>query len=147
MSSSTQIVIASGIHIRSPVMRYFFIARRLLPGGVPRYGRTSAPLPMASDFDSDLLSDFLSGFVSDFASGFVSVFVSLLSVPPLFAAGLAPLFLKSVAYQPLPFNWNPAALSILENVCLPHSGQSVRIGSLSFCRYSFWNPQEEQRYS
>src|SRR6266568_1747285 len=135
MSSSTQIVIASGIHIRSPVMRYFFIARRLLPGGVPRYGRTSAPLPMASDFDSDLLSDFLSGFVSDFASGFVSdfapafasVFVSLLSVPPLFAAGLAPLFLKSVAYQPLPFNWNPAALSI--------------------CRYSFWNPQEEQRYS
>src|SRR6266568_3967257 len=143
MRSSTQIVIASGIHIRSPVMRYFFIARRLLPGGVPRYGRTSAPLPMASDFDSDLLSDFLSGFVSDFLSGFVSdfasgfvsdfapafasVFVSLLSVPPLFAAGLAPLFLKSVAYQPLPFNWNPAALSI--------------------CRYSFWNPQEEQRYS
>src|SRR6266480_7338938 len=140
-------------------MRYFFIARRPLLGGVPRYVRTPAPLPTASDFDSDLLSDFLSGFVSDFApvfasgfaSGFASacasVFVSILSVPPVFAAGLAPLFLKSVAYQPLPFSWNPAALSILENVCLPHSGQSVRTGSLSFCRYSFWNPQEEQRYS
>jgi hypothetical protein len=64
-----------------------------------------------------------------------------------FAAGFAPLFLKSVAYQPLPFNWNPAALSILQNVCLPHSGQTVRTGSLSFRRYSFWNPQDEQRYS
>ncbi len=73
--------------------------------------------------------------------------MSLLSVPPVFAAGLTPLFLKSVAYQPLPFSWNPAALSILENVCRPHSGQTLRAGSLSFRRYSFWNPQEEQRYS
>src|SRR6266704_5358801 len=115
ISSSTQIVIASGIQIRSPVMRYFFIGRHPPLGGVPRYGRTSAPLPTASDFDSDLLSDFLSGFVSDFlsgfvsdfASGFVSDFASPLSLPPEavvllasgFAAGLAPLFLKSVAYQ------------------------------------------------
>src|SRR5713101_9305877 len=119
---------ASGIQMSNPVMRVFFIERRLLPCGVPRYGRTSAPLPTDSDFDSDLLSDFLSGFasgfVSDFASGLVSDFASPLSLPPEavalltsgFAAGLAPLFLKSVAYQPLPFNWNPAALSILENV-------------------------------
>src|SRR5205807_514091 len=126
ISSSTQIVIASGIQIRSPVMRYFFIRRRPPLGGVARYGRTSAPLPTVSDFDSDLLSVFLSGFasgfvsgfVSGFASGFVSDFVPLLSLPPVvvallasgLAAGFAPLFLKSVAYQPLPFNWNPAAL-------------------------------------
>ena len=29
-----------------------------------------------------------------------------------FSAGLEPLFLKSVAYQPEPFNWNPAAVNI-----------------------------------
>src|ERR1700716_2047318 len=140
-------------------MRYFFIGRRALLGGVPRYGRTSAPLPTVSDFDSDLLSGFapglVSGFVSDLVSVFASGFASLLSLAPeavvllasAFAAGFAPLFLKSVAYQPLPFNWNPAALSILQNVCLPHSGQTVRTRALSFRRYSFWNPQDEQRYS
>src|SRR3979490_466220 len=144
-------------------MRYFFIGRRPLLGGVPRFGRTFAPLPTVSDFDSDLLSGFapgfvsglVSGLVSDLVSDFASGFASPLSLAPWaggcwasgFAAGFAPLFLKSVAYQPLPFNWNPAALSILENVCLPHFGHWVRIGSLSFCRYSFWKAQEEQRYS
>ena len=98
-----------------------------------------------SDFASGFVSDFVSGFVSDFASGFASVFASLLPLSPLFAAGFG--FLKSVAYHPLPFKWNPAAVSILEKVCLSHSGQSVITGSLIFFRYYFWNPQDVQRYS
>src|SRR5260221_12355559 len=127
-------------------MRYFFIGRRRLPGGVPRYGRTSAPLPTVSDFDSDFfsgfVSDFVPGLVSDLVSDFASGLASPLSLPPEavvllasgFSAGFGPLFLKSVAYQPLPFNRNPAALSIFENVSLPHSGQSVRTRSRSFLR-------------
>ena len=34
------------------------------------------------------------------------------TAPSAFSAGLEPLFLKSVAYQPDPFNWKPAAVSI-----------------------------------
>src|SRR5258706_7038922 len=123
ISSSTQRVIASGIQMRSPVMRYFFIGRRALPGGVPRYGRTSAPLLMAADFDSVLLSDLPPDWASDFASGFVlplslasdvvvlslasGAVVLLWSLPPAvagllasaFAGGFAPPLLKAVAYQ------------------------------------------------
>ena len=57
----------------------------------------------------------------DLTSCFDSVFL---------LAGAAPLFLKSVAYQPPPFNWKPAAVTILLNVAFLHSGQSVSIGSL-----------------
>jgi hypothetical protein len=63
------------------------------------------------------------------------------------AAGLDPLCLKSVAYQPEPLSWNPAAVSCFLNVALPHSGQVVSTGSLTFCRYSFWNPHAPHRYS
>src|SRR5687767_8008984 len=49
------------------------------------------------------------------------------------AVGFAPLFLKSVAYQPFPFNWNPAALTCFSKVGLPHFGHSVSLGSLTFC--------------
>src|SRR5712692_7154796 len=146
--SSTQIVIASGIQMRSPVMRYFFIGPRSGERPQSRSGLYEpAPLPAASDFDSVLPSVLLSAFAADFPSGldsdFPSDFVSpLLSV---FAAGFG--FLKSVAYQPEPFSWNPAAVSILENVFFPHSEQTVFTGSVTFCRYSFWNAQDEQRYS
>src|SRR3990172_9093656 len=61
--------------------------------------------------------------------------------------GLAPLPLKSLAYQPEPLSWKPAAVSIFWNDALPHSGQEDSNGSLTFRRYSFWNPQDEQRYS
>jgi hypothetical protein len=44
--------------------------------------------------------------------------------------------LKSVAYQPEPLSWKPAAVSCLENVGLPHSGQSVSGASAIFCKTS-----------
>ena len=78
---------------------------------------------MASLFDSGLSSDF---FSSDFFSS------------DFFSAGLELLFLKSVAYQPLPFNWNPAALRSFWKVGLRHTGHSVSGGSVTRCRNSSW---------
>jgi hypothetical protein len=63
------------------------------------------------------------------------------------AAGLEPLFLKSVAYQPLPFSWKPAAVTIFEKDCAPHFVHTVSGASLTFCRNSCWWPQAAQRYS
>ena len=54
---------------------------------------------------------------------------------------------KSVTYQPLPFNWKPAAESILLNVLLPHEGHSVNGAALIFCRNSLRNPQSLHSYS
>jgi len=157
-------------------MRYFFIERRS-PGGVFHCSVQDLAGPeglasdfvlvsgllsdfvsgFVSDFESDFVSDFESDFISDFASDFVSDFASdfesdlesdfasPLSLPASCAAGFG--FLKSVAYHPLPFKWNPAEVSIFRNDSLPHSGHAVSAGSLSFRRYSFWNPQDEQRYS
>ncbi len=62
------------------------------------------------------------------------------------ASGLAGEPLKSLAYQPLPLSWKPAAVSNLFNDSLPHSGQVVSGASLIFRRNSFWNPQALQRY-
>jgi hypothetical protein len=104
-------------------------------------------------FDSPLESDFESDFASDFESPCESPFVSVagLSEPDdaelAFDAGFAPLFLKSVAYQPLPFNWKPAAVTIFEKVGLPHFVHTVRGASLTFSRNSCWWPQLPQRYS
>ncbi len=42
--------------------------------------------------------------------------------------------LKSVAYQPLPFNWKPAAVKALPKALLPHAGQVSMGASLIFCR-------------
>ena len=47
---------------------------------------------------------FVSDFDSVFASVFVSVFASDFASPLASTAGFAPLPLKSVAYQPLPFS-------------------------------------------
>jgi hypothetical protein len=55
--------------------------------------------------------------------------------------------LKSVAYQPEPFSWNPAAVTSLLKVGFSHSGQIDRGGSETFCRYSLWNPHDAHRYS
>ena len=52
---------------------------------------------------------------------------------------------KSVTYQPVPFNWKPAAVTCFLNVACPHSGQSVRTGSDIFCKTSLLNPQDSQR--
>jgi len=70
----------------------------------------------------------------------------LASLPDL-AAGFAPPPLKSVAYQPLPLSWNPAADSSLLNVSLPQDGQTVSFGSECFWRNSSWKPHSEHLYS
>ena len=53
--------------------------------------------------------------------------------------------LKSVAYQPLPLSWKPAADSCLVKVDAPQDGQSVSGAALIFCITSFSKPQDEQR--
>lgn len=53
--------------------------------------------------------------------------------------------LKSVAYQPEPFNWKPAAVSCFLNAGAPQDGQSVSGASLNFCRTSLAWPQDSQR--
>ena len=47
------------------------------------------------------------------------------------AAGL-PEFLKSVAYQPVPFNWKAAAVSCFFKLSSPHSGHVSKGESLIF---------------
>src|SRR5947207_4489674 len=63
------------------------------------------------------------------------------------AAGLDPELLKSVAYQPLPLSWNPAAVTSLFRASLPHAGQARSSGSESFCSASNLCAHAEQRYS
>src|ERR1043165_9538928 len=91
-----------------------------------------------------LPSLFGASFASLFGASFASLFASAFA--PL-AAAFAPLFLKSVAYQPLPLSWKPAAVSSFWNVSLPHALHVVSGASLHFCRNSCWWPQLEQRYS
>src|SRR5438552_12148959 len=67
--------------------------------------------------------------------------------PADLAVGLDPELLKSVAYQPLPLSWNPAAVTSLFKVGLRHVGQATSSGSESFCSASNSCPQAEQRYS
>ena len=57
------------------------------------------------------------------------------------------LFLKSVSYQPLPFNRNCEAETSLFSCDLPHSGHLRSGPSLIFCKASRWCPQALQRYS
>src|SRR5882672_2250515 len=138
MRSSTQIVIASGIQMSRPVMRIFFIECVGLRKSRRRSRRPRPPQAAASDFDSGLPSGLLgaASLLSDLLApvSLASDFAALLSPPSteVFAAGFEPLFLKSVAYQPLPLSLKPAALSILEKVLLLHSGQTDMTGSLIF---------------
>jgi hypothetical protein len=77
----------------------------------------------------------------------LDVFASGVFASDAFAAGLEPLPLKSVAYQPLPFSWKPAAVTIFEKLGLPHWVQTVTGASPTFCRNSCWWPHSPQRYS
>jgi len=85
------------------------------------------PAPQACD-DSDCFP------LSDFAS-----------LSSFFGCEVLPL--KSVAYQPEPFNWKPAAVNNFLKASFPHWGHTLRIGSETFCRYSLWYPHDPQRYS
>src|SRR5258708_908628 len=101
----------------------------------------------AAGLASHFVSPFASGFVSLFASDFVSLFASdfaALSGAVAFSAGFLPP-LKSVAYQPLPFNWKPAALSCLRNFALPQAGHFAIGRSEIFWRKSCSCPHFPQR--
>jgi len=64
------------------------------------------------------------------------------------SAGLGlPPPLKSVAYQPLPLSWKPAAVTIFEKVALPQRVHTVSGASLTFWRNSCWWPHSAHRYS
>jgi hypothetical protein len=63
------------------------------------------------------------------------------------AAGLAPLFRKSVTYHPEPFNWNPAADTSFRSSGFWHDGQTVIGASLNFCSASSSCPHAAHRYS
>src|SRR6185436_17795009 len=130
----------SGIQMRSPVMRYFLRALEMKdfftaseikrPGCSP--GRSGyAARNYAAALDSDFFSGLASGFDSGFESGLDSVFVAA-----FLSAGFLALPLKSVAYQPVPFNWKPAAESCFWYLRLPHAGQTVSGASDTFCRCS-----------
>ena len=54
---------------------------------------------------------------------------------------------KSVTYQPVPFNWKPAAVTCFLKVALPQVGQSVSCGSDIFCNTSLAKPHASQRYA
>src|ERR1700730_12945489 len=105
MIFSTQIVMTSGIQMRSPVMRYFFTGPKMKKPGSGRAGCVASKnQAAASAFDSFFGSDFVSVLVSVFVSLFDSVFVSALGPvfeSAFFSAGFLPALLKSVAYQPL----------------------------------------------
>lgn len=55
--------------------------------------------------------------------------------------GALPLPLKSVAYQPDPFNWNPAAVTCFLKAGLAQEGQTSSGASDIFCNTSLANPQ------
>ena len=52
---------------------------------------------------------------------------------------------KSVAYQPDPFSWKPAAVTCFEKLSAPQAGQTVSGASDSFCSTSLAWPQAPHR--
>lgn len=56
-------------------------------------------------------------------------------------------FLKSVSYQPAPFNRKAAADTRRTRAGLPHAGQSTSLSSFMRCNFSICSPQASQRYS
>ena len=52
---------------------------------------------------------------------------------------------KSVAYQPVPFNWKPAAVNCFLKLGLPHDRHTVSTGSEIFCKTSLAKPHSSQR--
>jgi len=49
--------------------------------------------------------------------------------------------LKSVAYQPEPLSWKPAAVSCLVKDGLLQAGHTLKGGSDIFCKWSLAKPQ------
>src|SRR5262245_53157495 len=126
--SRTHNVITSGTQMRRPatkcrLMELFFMSVQS-PAALVSVLEVS--LPEAALLDDSLAAVSLAApSLPDPSSDF------------FFSAGFAPLFLKSVAYQPVPFNWKPAALTSFCNALLPHLGHSVGGASFTRCRNSF----------
>jgi hypothetical protein len=119
-------VSVKGNQARSPVRRYFFI------GTKPPYPAEAAGAAGAGAAGVDVLSLDLA---LSAALGAESIPVGVLEV----AAGPP---LKSVAYQPEPLSWKPAAVSCFLKVEAPQDGQSVSRESDIFCKTSLANPQD-----
>ena len=74
--------------------------------------------------------------VHDLLAGVDAVLAGALVEPPL---------RKSVAYQPEPLSWKPAAVTCLANDSAPQDGQVVRAGSDIFCSTSLAWPHALHR--
>jgi hypothetical protein len=128
-------VMAKGNHTNRPVNRYFFIGTKTF-GKVNQLWQAQPVLqPPAADATG--ADSVFAGFDSaaPAAAGVASA-----AVAPTAGAGV-PEPLKSVAYQPEPLSWNPAAVSCLENAAVWQLGHSVSTGSEIFCKTSLANPQ------
>ena len=79
------------------------------------------------------------------AAGAVAADASLLAAVlavVLVDAGALPEPLKSVAYQPEPFNWNPAAVNCFLKAGCEQFGHVSSGASDIFCNTSLANPQD-----
>src|SRR5471032_2152571 len=136
---STQAVIASGTRISNPVIKYLRIELSFLcqvannhaAGRNARY--TGLVLPAGA-----LLA---AGASALGASVLAAVSAGPVETPV--AGGVPPR--KSVAYQPVPFSWKPAAVSCFLNDGLPQDRQTVSCGSEIFCKTSLAKPHSSQR--
>src|SRR5215813_3844842 len=112
--SSTHSVITSGTQIRSPVMKYRLTKPFFISGGVSAVYQLLAWLALAPLLEPGLEDSFVDDSLVDDSLVAVSLVDDSLAVaslagpsaPPSFplSLGFAPLFLKSVAYQPVPFS-------------------------------------------
>jgi hypothetical protein len=128
-------VMAKGNHTNRPVNRYFF-------NGTNAFGRVNQlwqaqPVLQPPEVDAAGADSDLAGAES---AGLAAAVATSAEAAPTAGAEL-PAPLKSVAYQPEPLSWNPAAVSCLENVAVWQLGHSVNTGSDIFCKTSLANPQ------
>src|SRR5205823_5015684 len=142
-NASTQIVMPSGTQTSRPAIRWR-LRVTVTPAGTPSMAGHVVAGPAGGVLEGSAAALLDSAFDSVLDSaGFEPPSLS----PVDLAAGLDPELLKSVAYQPLPLSWNPAAVTSLLRAGLPQAGHARSSGSESFCSASSSCPQSEQRYS
>jgi hypothetical protein len=90
--------------------------------------------------DAAAAAGFVSGF--DSAAAGAALLEAAPSAGAVAGADAPPLPLKSVAYQPEPFNWKPAAVTCFLKVGWWQVGQSCKGASEIFCKTSLANPQD-----
>ena len=125
--SSTQIVMASGSQTSRPAIRYFFTWRSVGDGARRQWQAQELPQPPAGGGAAAGAVD-AGGVAAARACG-----VGWRRRRPLAARRRRPASAsawrrccrrwKSVAYQPEPLSWKPAAVSCLVNVAAPQAGQ------------------------